>query len=115
MFDGDVDYLTPTKTRQGADPEGGEGAASTFSALLSEVRTVIEPAGIAGRRSLQLVLPPGSIVDAVVAQATLHAAVSAAARRDRHRAWTEALRALFVTQRGFLGDFDDPSSAARGP
>jgi SARP family transcriptional regulator, regulator of embCAB operon len=91
----------------------GAGAASTFSALLSKVRTVIEPAGIAGRRSLQLVLPPGSIVDAAVAQGALHAAESAAARQDWHRAWTEGLSALFVTQRGFLSDFDDPWSDDR--
>jgi len=91
----------------------GDGAASTFSALLSKVRTVLEPATIAGRRSLQLVLPPGSIVDATVAQGALHAAESAAARHDWHRAWTEGLSALFVTQRGFLGDFDDPWSEER--
>jgi SARP family transcriptional regulator, regulator of embCAB operon len=91
----------------------GDGAASTFSALLSKVRTTLEPAGIAGRRCLQLVLPPGSIVDATVAQGALHAAESAAARADWHRAWTEGLSALFVTQRGFLSDFDDPWSDDR--
>jgi DNA-binding SARP family transcriptional activator len=91
----------------------GEGAASTFSALLSKVRTVLEPATIVGRRSLQLVLPPRAIVDAGVAQSALHAAESATARQDWPRAWTEALSALFVTQRGFLGDFDDPWSDER--
>ncbi|MCD2193806.1 bacterial transcriptional activator domain-containing protein [Actinomycetospora endophytica] len=91
----------------------GEGAAATFAALLSKVRTVIAPAEIRGRRSLDLVLPHGSIVDAAVARAALHAAESAAARRDWPVAWTEALSALFVTQRGFLADFDDPWSEDR--
>ncbi|PVZ15052.1 AfsR/SARP family transcriptional regulator [Actinomycetospora cinnamomea] len=91
----------------------GEGASGTFSALLSKVRTVLAPAEIRGRRSLQLVLPPGSIVDAVVAAGALHAAESAAAHADWPRAWTDALTALFVTQRGLLGDFDDPWSEER--
>ena len=91
----------------------GVGAATTFAALLSKVRTVLEPAEIRGRRSLQLVLPPGAVVDAAVAEAALHAAESASARQDWPRAWTEALTALFVTQRGFLGDFDDPWSEDR--
>ncbi|NMO93617.1 BTAD domain-containing putative transcriptional regulator [Actinomycetospora sp. TBRC 11914] len=91
----------------------GDGASATFSALLSKVRTVLAPAEIRGRRSLDLVLPPGSIVDAAVARAALHAAESAAAREDWRAAWTESLSALFVTQRGFLADFDDPWSEDR--
>ncbi|MDD7963935.1 AfsR/SARP family transcriptional regulator [Actinomycetospora lemnae] len=91
----------------------GAGASGTFSALLSKVRTLLGPGEIHGRRCLQLVLPPGSIVDAVVAQRALHAAESAAARADWARAWTESLSALFVTQRGLLGDFDDPWSEER--
>jgi DNA-binding SARP family transcriptional activator len=94
-----------------ADP--GDGASATFSALLSKVRTVLAPGEIRGRRSLDLVLPPGSIVDAAVARSALHAAESAAARQEWPTAWTEALSALFVTQRGFLTDFDDPWSEDR--
>jgi SARP family transcriptional regulator, regulator of embCAB operon len=91
----------------------GDGAAATFSALLSKVRTALDPAEIRGRRCLQLVLPPDGIVDASVAEAALHAAESASARQDWPRVWTEALSALFVTQRGFLSDFDDPWSEDR--
>lgn len=88
--------------------EPGPGAAATFTALLSKVRSTIAPAEIRGRGSLQLVLPPGSIVDAAVAEAALHAAEAAAVRGDWRRSWTEALSALFVTQRRFLVDFDEP-------
>ena len=45
----------------------GPGAPATFMALLSKVRAVITPAEITGRGSLRLVLPPGSILDAAVA------------------------------------------------
>jgi hypothetical protein len=37
----------------------GDGASATFSALLSKVRALLTPAEIRGRRSLDLVLPPG--------------------------------------------------------
>ena len=84
------------------------GAPATFMALLSKVRALIAPAQICGRSSLQLVLPPGSIVDAAIAESALHGAEAAAARGDWRRSWTEALSALFVTQRRFLTDFDDP-------
>lgn len=86
----------------------GPGAAATFAALLSKVRAVLAPAEIRGRGSLQLVLPPGSIVDTAVAEAALHSAEAAAARRDWHRAWAQALSTLFVTQRPFLPDIEDP-------
>ena len=86
----------------------GPGAAATFAALLSKVRTVLAPAEIRGRGSLQLVLPPGSIIDTAVAEAALHSAEAAAAREDWRRAWAQALSTLFVTQRPFLPDLDDP-------
>ncbi|MHA6796464.1 AfsR/SARP family transcriptional regulator [Pseudonocardia bannensis] len=83
-------------------------ATATFTALLSKVRAALAPAEIRGRGSLQLVLPPGSIIDAAVAEAALHDAEAATALHDWRRAWTQALSALFVTQRRFLSDFDDP-------
>lgn len=52
-------------------------------------------------------------MDAAVARAALHAGEAAVARGEWPRAWTEALSALFVTQRGFLADFDDPWSEDR--
>jgi DNA-binding SARP family transcriptional activator len=91
----------------------GPGSAATFTALLSKVRTVLAPAEIRGRGSLQLVLPPGSIVDTAVAEAALHSAEAAAARQDWRRAWTQALSTLFVTQRPFLPDVDEPWAEER--
>src|SRR6266700_3414223 len=44
-------------------PDGGAGAAGTLTVLLSKVRTVLAPAEIRGRRTLQLVLPTDSVVD----------------------------------------------------
>src|SRR5262249_56609100 len=44
-------------------PEGGDGAAGTLTVLLSKVRTILAPAEIRGRRTLQLVLPANSAVD----------------------------------------------------
>ncbi|GJF04326.1 AfsR/SARP family transcriptional regulator [Pseudonocardia sp. D17] len=85
-----------------------DGAYATFTALLSKVRALAAPAEIRGRSGLQLVLPEGSIVDGAVAGAALHAAEAATAQRDWRRAWTEALSALFVLQRTFLADFDEP-------
>ena len=86
----------------------GPGATATFAALLSKVRTVVAPAEIRGRSSLQLVLPPGSIVDAAVAEAALHSAEAAMARQDWRQVWTDALSVLFVTQRRFLAGVEEP-------
>jgi len=88
--------------------EPGAGAAATFTALLSKVRALVAPAEIRGRSGLQLVLPEGSIVDGAVAGAALHAAEAATARRDWRRAWTQSLSAVFVLQRTFLAEFDEP-------
>ncbi|MGD9988122.1 AfsR/SARP family transcriptional regulator [Pseudonocardia sp.] len=86
----------------------GSGAAATFAALLSKVRALVAPVEIRGRSGLQLVLPENSIVDGAVAGAALHAAEAATAQQDWRRAWTQALSALFVLQRTFLAEFDEP-------
>ncbi len=86
----------------------GPSAPATFAALLSKVRAALVPAEIRGRGSLQLVLPPGSIVDTAAAEAALHSAEAAVARRDWRLAWTHGLSTLFVTQRPFLPDLDGP-------
>jgi DNA-binding SARP family transcriptional activator len=69
---------------------------------------VLAPVEIRGRQNLQLVLPPDAIVDATVAAAALHEAETAGGRGDWRRSWTEALSAVFVTQREFLADLDHP-------
>jgi DNA-binding SARP family transcriptional activator len=79
-----------------------------LTALLSKVRSVLAPVEIVGRQSVQLVLPEGGLVDAAVAAEAAHRADAAASRRDWPEAWTHALSTLFVTQRPFLPDLDDP-------
>src|SRR6185437_10911019 len=74
-------------------PKGGPGAAGTLTVLLSKVRTLLAPAEISGRRTVQLVLPAGSAVDLDMATTSLHSAESAVALRDWRRAWPVALAA----------------------
>ena len=63
-------------------PEGGPGRAGTLTVLLSKARTLLAPAEIRGRRTLQLVLPAGSVVDLEIGTTSLHSAESAVALRD---------------------------------
>ena len=60
-------------------PEGGAGAAGALTVLLSKVRTLLVPAEIRGRGTLQLVLPEDSAVDLEMATTSLHSADAAAA------------------------------------
>src|SRR5215468_348012 len=55
-------------------PDGGAGAAVTLTVLLSKARTLLAPAEIRGRRTLQLVLPADSAVDLETATTSLHSA-----------------------------------------
>jgi DNA-binding SARP family transcriptional activator len=86
---------------------GGTSAAATLSVVLSKVRSVIAPARIDGRGTVQLVLPAGSIVDLDVAISALHQAQSANALRDWRRAWPPAITAVMVARRGFLTEYDE--------
>ena len=88
-------------------PEGGAGAAA-LTVLLSKVRTLLVPAEIRGRRTLQLVLPGDSAVDLEMATTSLHSAESAVALRDWRRAWPTALAALYISRRRFLTEFEAP-------
>jgi DNA-binding SARP family transcriptional activator len=83
------------------------GAGPSFAALLSKTRSVLSPAEIRGRGSLQLAMPSGGLIDSHRASAALHEAEAAVASKDWRRVWTEALSAVFVTQRPFLPDFSD--------
>jgi SARP family transcriptional regulator, regulator of embCAB operon len=89
-------------------PEGGAGAASALTVLLSKVRPLLAPATIQGRRSVQLVLPPDSTVDLDLATTSLHSAESAVALRDWRRAWPASLTALYASRRRFLAEFEAP-------
>jgi len=89
-------------------PDGGTGAAGALTVLLSKSRTLLAPAEIRGRRTLQLVLPADSAVDLETATTSLHSAESAVALRDWRRAWPAALTAQYVSRRRFLAGFEAP-------
>jgi SARP family transcriptional regulator, regulator of embCAB operon len=86
----------------------GRRASASFTVLLSKTRAVLLPIEVRGRGSLQIVLPPNSLIDAAVAASALHDAEAAAGRCDWRRAWTQSLTTLFVTQRQFLSDIEHP-------
>jgi DNA-binding SARP family transcriptional activator len=86
----------------------GPATPAALTVLLSKCRSVLAPIEIRGRGSLQIVLPPGGIVDAAAAAAALHDAEAAVSRQAWREAWTHSLSALFVTQRQFLADLDHP-------
>ncbi len=87
-------------------PDGGAGAAGPLTVLLSKVRTLLAPAEIRGRRTVQLLLPAGSVVDLDTAATSLHSAESAVALRDWRRAWPTALAAQYISRRRFLAEFE---------
>jgi DNA-binding SARP family transcriptional activator len=89
-------------------PDGGAGAAGALTVLLSKVRTLLAPAEIRGRRTLQLILPADSAVDLETATTSLHSAESAVALQDWRRAWPAALAAQYVSRRRFLAEFEAP-------
>jgi SARP family transcriptional regulator, regulator of embCAB operon len=89
-------------------PEGGDGRGGTLTVLLSKVRSLLVPAEIRGRRTLQLVLPADSVVDLEVVMTSLHSAESAIALQDWRRAWPAALAAQYVSRRRFLPEFEAP-------
>src|SRR2546429_3904031 len=96
-------------------PEGGAGAAGTLTVLLSKVRSLLVPAEIRGRRTLQLELPANSVVDLDIATTSLHSAESAVALRDWRRAWPTALAAQYAARRRFLAEFEAASIGAARP
>ena len=89
-------------------PEGGAGTAGTLTVLMSKVRSILAPAEIVGRRTVQLVLPANSVVDLEMAMTSLHSAESAVAMRDWRRAWPNALAAQYASRRRFLAEFEAP-------
>src|SRR4051812_10921235 len=89
-------------------PEGGPEAVGTPTAPLTKGPSLLVPAEIRGRRTLQLVLPADSMVDLETATTSLHSAQSAVALQDWRRAWPAALAAQYVSRRRFLAEFEAP-------
>jgi DNA-binding SARP family transcriptional activator len=83
-------------------------AAATLTVLLSKTRALLGHETVAGRRSVQLLLPDAAIVDSELATVALHRAESAFAQGECHRAWADALIALIAARRRFLADFEAP-------
>ena len=79
-----------------------KAADSALNALLSKLRGVLGREAVAGRDEPRLVLPAESFVDLEAAVEQLHAAESATAMGDWHRAWAPARAALHTAERGFL-------------
>lgn len=93
-----LDALWPDKA--------GDAAAATLTVLLSKIRATLGPDAIRGRSSLQLVLPPGAMLDTETAAVALHQAESAVALCQWRRAWGVVFGALFTAQRRFLSEFE---------
>jgi DNA-binding SARP family transcriptional activator len=110
-------HLVVQRRRPASRPElvdalwpGGAPAAAdrALSALLSKLRTALGPDLISGRHEPALVLPPDAYVDLEAASDRLHAAETAVALADWHRAWAPARAALHTATRGFLRGEDAP-------
>ena len=90
-------------------PSGPPAAPDrALSALLSKMRASLGGDVITGKDKPQLTLPPGAYVDIEAAADRLHAAESAVAMNDWHRAWAPARAALHTATRGFLPEDDAP-------
>ena len=89
---------------------GGSPTAvdSALNALLSKLRGVLGPDGVAGKDEPRIVLPPNAFVDLDAAGERLHTAESAVAMDDPHRAWAPARAALHTASREFLPGYEAP-------
>ena len=90
-------------------PSGPPGAPDrALSALLSKLRAGLGSDVVTGKDKPQLTLPRDAYVDIEAAADRLHAAESAVAMNDWHRAWAPARAALHTASRGFLPEDDAP-------
>ena len=83
-------------------------AGDALTVLLSKLRGVLGAEALAGRSSVQLLLPAGARVDVEQALAALHRAESAVAIGSWARAWSAGLCAQLVAERPLLPDDDLP-------
>jgi SARP family transcriptional regulator, regulator of embCAB operon len=93
-----VDAVWPRELPQ--DP------SDALAALLSKLRTVVGSERLQGRGELQLVLSPDARIDVERALTAVHAAESACALEDWHRAWAAGLSAQLVARRRLLGEYE---------
>ena len=82
--------------------EAPAAVESSLSALLSKTRRVVGGAGLEGRSSLRLVLPPDAWVDLEAANDALHRAEAAFARGDWFGVYGPGRVTQHVCRRGFL-------------
>ena len=75
--------------------------------LLSKLRRVFGADAVEGRSAIRLCLAD-AWVDLEAAGEAIHRAESSVAQQDWARAWSPALTALFVAERGFLAGEDAP-------
>jgi SARP family transcriptional regulator, regulator of embCAB operon len=83
-------------------------AANALTALLSKLRAVLGTDVLAGRSSIQLMLPVDARVDVEHALAAVHRAESAVALGSWARGWSAALSAQFIAARPLLQGCDRP-------
>jgi len=77
-------------------------ADNALSSLLSRLRRVLGADVLVGRGEVRLVVPADAWVDLEAAEAAIHRAQSAVARRDWPAGWGPAVVALVIARRGFL-------------
>jgi DNA-binding SARP family transcriptional activator len=90
-------------------PDGLPGSPdSALSALLSKLRRILGADVLSGRSTLDLALPPGTLIDTEAALEAIHRAEAAIRRRDFAAAWAPARVSLHTTSRVFLAGEESP-------
>lgn len=81
---------------------------ASLSALVSKIRRTLGPELLTGRSTLDLALPPGTLIDVEAALEAIHRAEAAVRREDFAAAWAPARVALHTTSRVFLTGEESP-------
>ena len=79
-----------------------------LSALLSKLRRTLGPSTLTGIEALRLRLPDDALIDFESAVGAVHRAESLIANGDLDPTYGQALRALYVAERGLLAGFEAP-------
>lgn len=90
-------------------PDGLPGNVdASLSALLSKLRRALGAAVLTGRSTLDLTIPPGTLIDSEAALEAIHRAEAAVRRGEFAAAWAPARVALHTTSRVFLAGEESP-------